>query len=79
MSEFKGQFTCEEIHAMRQAAAECAQRLGVEGDGEKERDIAMAMLSAAGAGTLKPDELIAAGIAAINGASSNEGEDSPGA
>ncbi len=48
---------------MRQAAAECARRLGVEGDVEKERDIALAILRAASIGERNLDDLIAAGLA----------------
>lgn len=50
---------------MKRAAADCARMLGVEGDAEKERDIALAILSATSAGERDLEKLIAAGLAVI--------------
>ncbi len=65
MSNFSGEFSTSELQLMRQAAADCAKTLGVEGDADKEREIALAVLIAAGRGKLNLDQLIAAGLAAI--------------
>jgi len=65
MSYFSGDFSTADLELMRRAAANCAQTLGVEGDGEKERDIALAILRAASAGERGLDQLIAAGLAAV--------------
>jgi len=65
MSYFSGEFSTLELQLMRQAAADCARTLGVEGDVDKERDIALAILRAASIGERNLEQLIAAGLAAI--------------
>ncbi len=65
MSYFLEVFSTAELELMRRAAADCSRTLGVEGDVEKERDIALAILRAASFGERSLDQLIAAGLAAI--------------
>ncbi|WP_181313785.1 hypothetical protein [Phreatobacter cathodiphilus] len=65
MPYFSSDFSTPELELMRRAAADCARTLGVAGDVEKERDIALAILRAASAGERSLDQLIAAGVAAI--------------
>lgn len=62
MPYFSGNFSTAELQLMRQAAADCAKTLGVEGDADKERDIALAILRAASAGERDLEKLIAAGL-----------------
>ena len=67
MPFFKGDFTAEQLEAMRKAAAECSAAAGVGGQVHKERDIALAILATAVAGRLTHDEMVAAGLAALRG------------
>jgi len=66
MPYFKGDYTAEQLEVMRRAASECAARLGVQGRIPDERDIAIAILTAANTGSTSLDELIAAGMASVS-------------
>lgn len=65
MPYFRGDFTTAQLHIMRAAASECAARAGVYGQVDAERDIAIAILTAASKGIWDMGELVAAGLAAV--------------
>lgn len=65
MPYFKGDFTADQLQIMRAAASECAIILGARGSIPDERDIAVAILTAANAGCWKHGDLVALGLAAV--------------
>jgi hypothetical protein len=67
MPFFKGDFSTEELQVMRSATADCAKLLGVEGNVDRERDIAIGILTAAKSGKRSLADLVAAGLAAGRG------------
>jgi hypothetical protein len=67
MPYFKGDFTTLQLQLMRDASAETAKALCVEGDADKERDIAFAILKAATAGEWTKDDLVKAAVAEVGG------------
>jgi hypothetical protein len=67
MPYFKGDFTTLQLQLMRDAAAETAKALSVQGDADKERDIALAILKAATAGEWTKGDLVKAAMAEVGG------------
>lgn len=57
MAYFSCNFSTAELELMRRAAADGARTLGVEGDVDQERDIALAILRAASAGERNLEQL----------------------
>ena len=63
---FKGEeFTTDQLHIMKAAAAECAGILGVRGNVDTERDIALSIIEAMRSGCTKRGDLVAVGLAVI--------------